>query len=109
MTLAIAHERIVCHREQTLRWLREESNIIPHASCVSQPSCLRQLQKTERAVMRRPNFTHVLSELTMLSSGLCDVCTGVAEAVNRTNLEKTWKLLPTFFGLPEWKDLKDLD
>ncbi|KAJ7185850.1 hypothetical protein C8R46DRAFT_881156 [Mycena filopes] len=40
---------------------------------------------------------------------LCHLCEATAREAYETNRQKGWDLLPTFFGLPQWPDLKDAD
>lgn len=40
---------------------------------------------------------------------LCAACEEAAKVPYDAGRKKAWALLPTFFGLPLWNELKDLD
>jgi len=39
-------------------------------------------------------------------AGLCDGCVEVAKDAHETGVHEVWSLLPSFFGLPPWEELK---
>ncbi|KAJ7108755.1 hypothetical protein C8R44DRAFT_296725 [Mycena epipterygia] len=111
LTLAIAFERILHFQHTTFDWIDDDS-VIPQPLCKSPASCTRQ-----RNVFRRgANWTEddeirffTLSDWDEWSDGMCVECKEAGEEFFNAGRHKAWEALPSFFGLPEWKDLKDLD
>lgn len=40
---------------------------------------------------------------------LCESCANVAKTSHQDSRRNVWKLLPSFFGLPEWGELSKSD
>lgn len=90
------------------------SAVIPHKSCKSPAACIQRkiaLNHTVAwSIKDNIDFTYTIDAWDEQWSGkLCTVCEEAAKVSYNTSREKGWELLPSFFGLPGWKDLKDLD
>ncbi|KAF8162508.1 hypothetical protein K438DRAFT_1618292 [Mycena galopus ATCC 62051] len=111
--MALAFGRIAFFQHQSLSWLRDES-VIPSCSCQSPRRCMQQRNAMVRIVDQdhegRFNLGYTIDEWDDRWTGmLCAVCEEAATMTYTQEREKGWELLPTFFGLPDWKDLKDVD
>ncbi|KAJ7449092.1 hypothetical protein B0H11DRAFT_2079537 [Mycena galericulata] len=113
LTLAIAFERILSFQRENLAWL-DGTTVIPHISCESRTKCNRQKMALYHSIAWKTDNSVDLS-YTMNTwdeewwEELCDSCEAVAKERYEASRLKGWQSLPSFFGLPEWKDLKDLD
>ncbi|KAJ6582982.1 hypothetical protein DFH09DRAFT_1360277 [Mycena vulgaris] len=114
LALAIALERIVYFQHEVFGWLEDDS-IIPDQSCVSKIECTTQRQMIHRALISNDNGA-VRVRCYGLDSwdddwphGLCDICRMAGKSTFDNSRDKLWEALPTFFGLPEWTKLKDVD
>ncbi|KAJ7185849.1 hypothetical protein C8R46DRAFT_1289082 [Mycena filopes] len=90
INLALAFGKMALFQHRSLAWLRDDS-VVLHASCSS-----------------AFNLGYTIDQWDDRWTGmLCPLCEEAAIAVYDGNRRDAWELLPTFFGLPEWKDLKD--
>ncbi|KAJ7108756.1 hypothetical protein C8R44DRAFT_714111 [Mycena epipterygia] len=113
LTLAIALERILVFQRESLAWMDGDA-VIPHTSCASPVACTQEKMFLNHTVAWRVkdkiDLTYTIDGWDALwSDKLCDVCEEAAMDNYNTSREKGWELLPSFFGLPGWKDLKDLE
>ncbi|KAJ7218778.1 hypothetical protein B0H12DRAFT_1241551 [Mycena haematopus] len=111
LTLAIAAERIIVFQKSALAWLENDA-IIPPKTCRTRKECIRKKMDIDHmAAWRRKDKIDTgfaVHEWDADWSGkLCSVCEKAAKDYYKASSLKGWELLPTFFGLPEWKDLKD--
>jgi hypothetical protein len=113
LTLAIALERILFFQKTTLGWL-DGNAVVPHKSCKSRTTCTREKMVINYRVTWETKERLDLSFLlggwdSSWSNRLCDVCESAAREYTDASVQKGWELLPTFFGLPQWEDLKDVE
>ncbi|KAJ7449088.1 hypothetical protein B0H11DRAFT_2079513 [Mycena galericulata] len=113
VTLAIAFQRIISFQRENLVWLDGET-VIPDASCRSQTNCKQQKIALSHSVAWNGNGLADLGYTIDAwdeewSEKLCDSCEAAAKECYEASRLKGWQSLPSFFGLPEWNDLKDLD
>jgi hypothetical protein len=113
LTLAIALERLLFFQRSALGWL-ENNAVIPHQSCQTRNACIRSKKDINHKVTWWEKETHDVTYATgqwrdSWSGKLCEACETAAREYTDTSRQKGWELLPTFFGLPKWKDLKDLE
>ncbi|KAJ7432174.1 hypothetical protein B0H11DRAFT_2127279 [Mycena galericulata] len=110
-TLSIAFERILLFQRENLVWLNDKT-VIPDVSCQSQTKCNGQKMALNHSVAWN-GFLHLTYIIDAWdeewSEKLCDSCEAAAKECYEAGRLKGWQSLPSFFGLPEWKDLKDLD
>lgn len=115
LALALAVERIVNFQRRSMAWL-DGDKVVPHISCKSKDRCRnsrislhgRRALYLSRA--RKLNVSCTIDEWGEYWSGeLCSVCEAAAKDHYEATRRKGWDLLPTFFGLPPWQDLRDLD
>ncbi|KAJ7432196.1 hypothetical protein B0H11DRAFT_820730 [Mycena galericulata] len=111
--LALALEQMSLFQHENLAWLRDAS-VIPHDECATPERCTQQQQAMARVVDREHegqfNLGYTIDEWDDRWTGLlCPVCEEAAEAVYERNRAKGWELLPSFFGLPGWEELKDVE
>jgi hypothetical protein len=110
---ALAFGKMALFQYESLSWLRDDS-VIPHRSCQSAARCTQQKNAMAQVVDQdhdgQFNLGYTIDQWDDRWTGmLCDVCEEDATTVYDFNRAKGWELLPSFFGLPEWKDLKDVD
>ncbi|KAJ7432201.1 hypothetical protein B0H11DRAFT_1890584 [Mycena galericulata] len=113
LILALAVERLIIFQHESLAWLEDEA-VVPHTSCLSRSRCSQQRLALNHTVAwgekRMIDLSYVIDVWDSRWTGkLCQVCESAARASYNASREKGWELLPTFFGLPEWKNLKDMD
>ncbi|KAJ6487703.1 hypothetical protein C8R45DRAFT_827248 [Mycena sanguinolenta] len=112
LIMALAFERIALFQFQSLLWLRDDS-VIPHDSCQSPAHCDQQRNRMIGIVDQdhegRFDLSYTIDEWDgRWTRMLCAVCEKIARKTFDLKRAEGWELLPTFFDLPEWKDLKDL-
>ncbi|KAJ7610274.1 hypothetical protein DFH06DRAFT_1246302 [Mycena polygramma] len=115
VTLALALERIQLFQKTNLHWLRED-DVIPSAGCKSRTKCVKEQAAMARieCLDRKVDLTYMLDPWSKAGQGkwvnrLCGACEVAAKGPYDAGRKKAWNLLPTFFGLPVWSELKDLD
>ncbi|KAJ7185846.1 hypothetical protein C8R46DRAFT_387584 [Mycena filopes] len=115
LKLVVALVRILFYQRQSLAWLKEDG-IVPHTSCKLRKACERQKRAINQSVFwahdgddRRHETSYIIDvwDHVNWSGKLCEVCETGAKDHYEAARQKGWELLPTFFGLPEWKDLID--
>ncbi|KAJ6480107.1 hypothetical protein DFH09DRAFT_1056034 [Mycena vulgaris] len=122
LTLALALERIQLFQMKNLDWLTH-NEIIPNRSCVdSDCSLVRDVMymsnieydryHDDDSSEARLDVTHLIHPYLEVKGGrwhdvLCACCEKAAKAEYNASRIKAWEKLPTFFGLPDWKDLTD--
>ncbi|KAJ7734579.1 hypothetical protein DFH07DRAFT_928463 [Mycena maculata] len=112
LTMALALERIALFQHESLSWLRTAS-VIPHTACQSKARCTEQQHSMARVVEQdhkgQFNLGYTIDQWDDRWTGmLCPVCDAAAEGVYELNRAKGWELLPGFFGLPQWEELRNL-
>jgi hypothetical protein len=113
LTLAIATERILDFQHELFAWT-EDASVIPHDTCESRTGCTERRHVLRRILTfgdedRRYHALTVWEPDDVWSEGLCDDCEAAGRETFNSNRNKTWESLPSFFGLPPWTELKDLD
>ncbi|KAJ7185845.1 hypothetical protein C8R46DRAFT_1289076 [Mycena filopes] len=111
INLALAFGKMALFQHRSLAWLRDAS-VVPHASCLSATRCTEQRNAMARVVDHdhegQFNLGYTIDQWDDRWTGmLCPLCEEAAIAVYDGNRRGAWELLPTFFGLPEWKDMQD--
>ncbi|KAJ6582980.1 hypothetical protein DFH09DRAFT_1360275 [Mycena vulgaris] len=111
LTLAIALERIFYFQHNVFGWFEDDS-VITHPSCESETECTTRRHWFHRAVRGADDPVRCYG-LDIWNdnwpNGLCDLCKSAGEVAFKSSRKKFWEALPTFFGLPEWTELKDVD
>ncbi|KAF7365516.1 BTB domain-containing protein [Mycena venus] len=118
LTLARALEAIQLFQWHNLEWLREEGEPVPiedhefeqYDKCDYQ----RQMMCHLNVAPARVDITYLLEPWEKVAGGkwvgaLCEDCEKAAKVEHNAGRQRAWDQLPIFFGLPEWKDLKDMD
>ncbi|KAJ7465232.1 hypothetical protein FB451DRAFT_432468 [Mycena latifolia] len=116
LTLALALEKLQIFQRNNFEWLREEGDIVPCGDCEWYDDC----EETRKRICRiecRPDqvdVTYTVNTWNKAGGGawvgrLCEDCDRAASAEYNIGRGKAWEMLPTFFGLPQWNDLKDMD
>ncbi|KAJ7017172.1 hypothetical protein C8F04DRAFT_1054517 [Mycena alexandri] len=114
VTLAIALERLLNFQsEKRLSWLHGNA-LIPHKSCNSRKACANQQMAINHSINGKEKYPfhlhYVIGDWHPEWSGkFCEVCEAAAREHYAASRQKGWELLPTFFGLPKWEALKDVD
>ena len=108
-------ERITEFEHKLYEWL-DQDVVIPQASCLSEIECRDQRHNIRRTVNWLPRagkpgrVYHALMAWDYgWSTQLCEFCAEAGQRFFQLNREKAWEALPSFFGLPKWADLEDLD
>ncbi|KAJ7457631.1 hypothetical protein B0H11DRAFT_2062857 [Mycena galericulata] len=116
VVLAQAQEAILMFQRENLQWLREEEEVVPSQDCEVYDDCTEHRKDMYRIECRpdRVDLSYTLAIWNKVGDGswvdrLCKECEPLAKAQYEVGRLKAWEKLPTFFGLPEWKDLKDMD
>jgi hypothetical protein len=117
LTLARALEAIQVFQRNNYEWLREEAEVVPsYDMCVLYDQCDAHRQEMCRIECspERVDVTYMLEVWDKVAGGdwserLCKDCEKAAKAEHEAGRRRAWDQLPVFFGLAEWKDLKDLD
>ncbi|KAJ7037815.1 hypothetical protein C8F04DRAFT_1035459 [Mycena alexandri] len=114
---ALALEAIQLFQRNNYQWLREEGEVVPdQQECMQDQLCddyRREMCRFECAE-ERVDVTYMLEAWEKVADGawvgrLCTECERAAKAEFEAGRQRAWDRLPVFFGLPEWKDLKDMD
>ncbi|KAJ7196475.1 hypothetical protein GGX14DRAFT_672490 [Mycena pura] len=112
LTLAIAVERIVNQQRTLFQWL-DDDTILPHTQCDSRTDCTKQRQELYRTIMWGIEGDRYLWfspwDDVDGTEGLCRKCSSVGEGAFKDTASKMWEFLPSFFQLPQWGELKDLE
>ncbi|KAJ6557895.1 hypothetical protein B0H19DRAFT_947157 [Mycena capillaripes] len=113
ITMALAFGRMALFQHESLAWLRDDRGV-PHRSCQSKTRCTQQRNAMAGIVDQdhegQFDLSYTIDQWDDRWTGmLCGVCEAAATAIYDLNRAKGWAILPSFFGLSEWKDLKDAD
>ncbi|KAJ7037817.1 hypothetical protein C8F04DRAFT_1091632 [Mycena alexandri] len=116
VVLALALERIQLFQRTNFAWLKED-DIIPCSSCKSRTKCAKEqaLMVRIECLDRKVDLSYTLDTWSKAGQGklvnhLCCACEEEeAKGMYDAERKKAWNLLPTFFGLPAWAELKDAD
>ncbi|KAJ7735755.1 hypothetical protein B0H16DRAFT_1764886 [Mycena metata] len=112
--LIVALERLLLFQRESLSWLKDEA-IVPDDSCMSQSLCKREKMAINHSVFWKcPDEAYDLGYTLdpwdeAWSGKLCESCERAAKDYYEASRQKGWASLPSFFGLPEWKDLRDVE
>ncbi|EDR11217.1 uncharacterized protein LACBIDRAFT_315775 [Laccaria bicolor S238N-H82] len=110
--LVIGREKLAfALRKHTFSWLYNKK-IIPCSRCSAKPECTAARNQLIRKVwMPVPNISLALDvwNRSEFASGLCSFCAYTAEKLFHSGQEKLWIELPSYFGLPSWDELENLD
>ncbi|KAJ6480103.1 hypothetical protein DFH09DRAFT_1465741 [Mycena vulgaris] len=117
LTLALGLEAIQLFQRNNFDWLREEGEVVPsYHECVSSDDCeeVRRDMYPIECGTDQVDLTYTTHTWDKAGGGrwvgrLCKDCDKDARAEYEIGRTRAWDKLPTFFGLPEWKDLKDMD
>ncbi|TFK38969.1 hypothetical protein BDQ12DRAFT_735184 [Crucibulum laeve] len=94
----------------TLGWLNDTDI---SQECKGKDKCSEDRATLTRMIWKPlPEYTRGLEKWTdelSLYGSLCRPCTDEAKRIHAAGREKMWELLPTFFGLPDWQELKNFD
>ncbi|KAJ7465230.1 hypothetical protein FB451DRAFT_432427 [Mycena latifolia] len=115
VTLALALERIQLFQKTNLEWLKED-DVIPSGGCKARTKCCKEqaLMARIECLDRKVDLTYTIHTWSKAGEGkwsnrLCFSCEGAAKFAYDAGRREAWDRLPSFFGLPVWKDLKDMD
>jgi hypothetical protein len=86
--------------------------ILPSEACSSRHKCEANKWKTIKDlpvwVTKEPNQIGIVGpNYPKVTENLCSQCQTAAIKLTDEVRSEFWSMLPTFFGLPAWKDLKD--
>ncbi|KAJ7610277.1 hypothetical protein DFH06DRAFT_1065262, partial [Mycena polygramma] len=116
LTLASALESILVFQSNNLEWLREEGEVVPNGDCEVYDDCEehRKVMCNIKCTEKRVDLSYTLDHWDKVAGGswvglLCENCVKDAKVEHEAARQRAWEQLPLFFGLPQWKDLKDLD
>ncbi|KAF8208511.1 hypothetical protein K438DRAFT_1574228 [Mycena galopus ATCC 62051] len=117
VTLACALEAIQLFQRNNFEWFREEGEVVPnYDECEGYDTCEahRQVMCKIECGEEKVDITYTLERWEKVAGGdwtgrLCKECEAAAKNEHETGRQRAWDLLPSFFGLEEWKDLKDID
>ncbi|KAF7296476.1 BTB domain-containing protein [Mycena chlorophos] len=93
------------------RWLKPEIHI-PCADCVQSDECdsARQDVLLKQAIAPLSIIGALFDEWDDdWSEDLCEACTRRAKQIFKETQEACWAKLPSYFGLPDWDELRRLD
>ncbi|KAJ7465229.1 hypothetical protein FB451DRAFT_1488806 [Mycena latifolia] len=118
LKLALAVEKIQVFQVTNLQWLTntsEKNRTIPSRLCEDRHKCSKARDVMARLGLRDKNrldVSHLIHPWSEVGGGawkhaLCEPCEKAAMATYSASCIKAWEQLPIFFGLPDWKDLKD--
>ncbi|KAJ7634521.1 hypothetical protein FB45DRAFT_829782 [Roridomyces roridus] len=111
--LAIGVARITSFQFTSFSWL-DNNDVVPSISCTNRTGCDRGLNDLRRSCVANSRFDapsfFILKtrEGDWWSDHFCHYCAAVAQDAFNANRVQAWDALPSFFGLPEWDELKDL-
>ncbi|KAJ7199507.1 hypothetical protein B0H12DRAFT_1165367 [Mycena haematopus] len=116
LTLACALEAIQIFQRNNFEWLREEGEVVPNQEeCLDYDMCEAHRQEMYRfrdCGPQKVDITYTLEQWDKVgdwAGRLCKDCEKVSKIEHEAGRRNAWDRLPTFFGLPEWADLKDMD
>jgi hypothetical protein len=113
--LALALESLLLANEKyNGGWLSPKTSIIPDWNCSTLVACGNALKAFRDSLFLRYEENKIGLDVFAPSTfpfveELCEPCAAAAKAADLDARQKIWDLLPSFFGLPEWKDLQDMD
>ncbi|KAJ7695808.1 hypothetical protein B0H17DRAFT_1008409 [Mycena rosella] len=116
LTLALAMERLQIFQRNNFDRLRE-GYVFPFVDqCESPDECEEEQRQMFRIECRRDHvdLSFTIGPWNKAGGGtwagrLCADCDKLAQAEYNVGRSKAWETLPSFFGLGQWKDLKDMD
>ncbi|KAJ7164769.1 hypothetical protein C8R43DRAFT_988349 [Mycena crocata] len=113
--LALALERIQVFQKSNIEWLKDDE-IIPSSACKSRTKCIKEqaLMVRIECLDKKVDLTYTAHTWSKAGAGkwtnrLCHSCEDAAKGPHDAGRKKAWNQLPTFFGLPGWNDLKDME
>lgn len=110
-TLVVGFGEILKFQHQWYSWLDNE-RIIPSLSCGSRTACTGERNHLRR-LLAWNTYTDSVKCFALhpwdehWSSSFCDACGEAGERTFALTRLRAWEALPSFFGLPEWAELKD--
>ncbi|KAJ7679111.1 hypothetical protein DFH06DRAFT_1414926 [Mycena polygramma] len=87
----------------TFGWIADADEI----GCFDPSSCRHKKYAFFRRHVVRGSLAPFCSIAYVDSLNLCAVCTPIVKAKMAAGRQRMWNLLPTFFGLPPWTELRD--
>jgi hypothetical protein len=101
------HEALRLH---SFSWLMKDTKISTH--CAHEGTCSGHKNNViKRSFRSSTDLVRVALEKwksSVIHCPLCTPCLMEAKRLHRAGREKMWELLPSFFGLPPWDELKNL-
>lgn len=97
-------------RLYTLSWLMKDTKISMH--CANEGTCSGHKDDLIKSSFRSSTnlvWVALAKWKVEAHSLLCTSCSKEVQRLNQAGREKTWELLPSFFGLPPWDELKNLE
>ncbi|KAF7296493.1 BTB domain-containing protein [Mycena chlorophos] len=110
--IAVLAGRMVMMRsylESPLKWL--DPNTIPCDACTQIAECTAMRTRLLAALGTRPAIVAAFFEVLQTKSAdyLCTACDIRAREVCEEAKQEYWNKLPSYFGLPDWEELKRMD
>ncbi|KDR67625.1 hypothetical protein GALMADRAFT_257854 [Galerina marginata CBS 339.88] len=111
----IGRDNVLIFVQEHLRDWVGRTDIIPAPDCHSTEAC--QPQKSD-VILRLRAFDSSYGTIEIFNPApalgpkfqkICPVCTKSVEQAYKDLRQELWQSLPSYFGLPKWKDLKDFD
>ncbi|KDR85999.1 hypothetical protein GALMADRAFT_109535 [Galerina marginata CBS 339.88] len=97
-------EAIVDHEYQ---WAKAPS-AVPTARCSNKYVCESLRSKVFQTLCPGPNPARALRNPRKFIGGYCEICGDEVRRVHLAGRQHIWDNLPSYFELPDWKDLKDV-
>ncbi|KAF8968277.1 hypothetical protein BDZ97DRAFT_1655140 [Flammula alnicola] len=108
-TLLIGRENIINNIFlHTFHFLKGDPKFFPCATCSSRDVCSVARSRHYETLSLNIKLDAALSgDIDRHIRGFCKYCSSSARTHWYSGRERLWKSLPTYFGLPEWENLKD--
>ncbi|KAJ7634508.1 hypothetical protein FB45DRAFT_829764 [Roridomyces roridus] len=110
--LTIGFERIMRFQHEAYMWM-ENDTVIPCTLCRQREKCAEARVELHRVVAwndltNAPDCFALCFDFEDFSGDFCKPCAIAGKAAHAVSRTKAWQTLPTFFGLPGWKELEDV-
>lgn len=108
-------------REKLLKaWMSRRHDLKPSEACPSKSQCRDNLRSLAKILAKRPrdlsaivfqwsSFVTTWRDVEELDEELCKSCVHDLEESHDAERKAFWDALPSYFKLPAWEDLKDLE
>lgn len=96
---------LIAQAEHTLGWLDDEEI---SDRCENPMACARACLEISRCIWKpMPDVSRGLEKWSdVKTDGLCRSCREDAKEIHQDGRQKMWEMLPSFFDLPDWEELK---